>query len=87
MAGDWVYMLKRFLPEKMLKILQYIHYYHLSDYARESYSQEGEDLIVNRLFEKRPFGFYVDVGAQDPVFDSVTQAFSERGWSGINIAF
>ena len=30
-------------------------------------------------------GFYVDVGAQDPVKDSVTKAFYERGWRGINL--
>ena len=30
-------------------------------------------------------GFYIDVGANDPVKDSVTKAFSERGWHGINV--
>ena len=30
-------------------------------------------------------GFYIDAGAQDPVVDSVTKAFYERGWRGINI--
>lgn len=30
-------------------------------------------------------GFYIDVGANDPVLDSVTLAFHERGWRGINI--
>ncbi len=30
-------------------------------------------------------GFYVDVGANDPKFLSVTHAFYERGWHGINI--
>lgn len=30
-------------------------------------------------------GFYIDVGAQDPVLDSVTKAFYEKGWRGINI--
>ncbi len=30
-------------------------------------------------------GFYVDVGAQDPVIDSVTKLFYVRGWRGINI--
>lgn len=32
-----------------------------------------------------PQGFYVDVGAFDPKVDSVTLAFSQRGWRGINI--
>ena len=30
-------------------------------------------------------GFYIDVGANDPKIDSVTQAFYLRGWNGINI--
>lgn len=30
-------------------------------------------------------GFYIDVGANDPIIESVTKAFSERGWQGINI--
>ncbi|MCX7182610.1 MAG: FkbM family methyltransferase [Nitrosospira sp.] len=30
-------------------------------------------------------GFYIDVGANDPTLDSVTRAFYERGWNGINI--
>ncbi len=30
-------------------------------------------------------GFYIDVGAQDPDVATVTRAFYERGWSGINI--
>jgi FkbM family methyltransferase len=30
-------------------------------------------------------GFYVDVGAGDPVLDSVTKLFYDRGWHGINI--
>ena len=30
-------------------------------------------------------GFYIDVGANDPTLESVTKAFYERGWSGINI--
>jgi FkbM family methyltransferase len=30
-------------------------------------------------------GFYIDVGANDPIEDSVTKAFYDRGWHGINI--
>ena len=30
-------------------------------------------------------GFYVDVGAADPEEWSVTRAFYDRGWSGINV--
>ncbi|WP_250265845.1 FkbM family methyltransferase [Rhodovastum atsumiense] len=30
-------------------------------------------------------GLYIDVGAADPDHDSVTRAFHERGWQGVNI--
>jgi FkbM family methyltransferase len=30
-------------------------------------------------------GFYIDIGAQDPVVDSVSLAFYEHGWRGINV--
>jgi hypothetical protein len=55
--------------------------------ARFSFSQFGEDLVieefVNQLGIKR--GFYVDVGAFDPVMLSNTLLLFKRGWSGINI--
>src|SRR5580700_8067787 len=50
-----------------------------------SYAQNFEDVLLDRLFENRDSGFYVDVGAMDPVHDSVTKAFYDRGWRGINI--
>ena len=30
-------------------------------------------------------GYYLDIGAAWPDFDSVTKAFYERGWSGVNV--
>lgn len=50
-----------------------------------SYSQNFEDVMLFRALKKIDNGFYVDVGAQHPITDSVTAAFYERGWSGINI--
>lgn len=37
------------------------------------------------MFYDKDRGFYIDVGANDPNFISVTKAFYERGWYGINI--
>ena len=54
-------------------------------YAQLSYSQEGEDLILERMFEGQESGFYVDVGALHPRRFSNTCRFYERGWRGINI--
>ncbi|MCE2698725.1 MAG: FkbM family methyltransferase [Nostocales cyanobacterium LE14-WE4] len=50
-----------------------------------SYAQNFEDVLLNRVFKYKSQGFYIDVGALHPTFDSVTKAFYDRGWSGINI--
>ncbi len=50
-----------------------------------SYAQNYEDVMLWRALKQVECGFYIDVGANDPVVDSVTQLFYEQGWSGINI--
>ena len=50
-----------------------------------SYAQNYEDVMLARAFAGVERGFYVDVGAQDPRFDSVTKAFYDLGWHGINL--
>ena len=50
-----------------------------------SYAQNLEDVILNRLFDGRTDGFYIDVGAHDPIELSVTKHFYDLGWNGINI--
>ncbi len=50
-----------------------------------SYAQNFEDVMLYRVFRDQPTGFYVDVGAADPVQHSVTKWFYDLGWSGINI--
>ena len=50
-----------------------------------SYAQNYEDVMLFRALRGIEHGFYIDVGAQDPVGDSVTKAFYEKGWRGINI--
>jgi FkbM family methyltransferase len=54
-------------------------------FLQESYSQEGEDLVLARIFEGKTTGFYVDVGAHHPLRFSNTYLFYRRGWRGINI--
>jgi len=58
---------------------------YFDGYALKSYSQEGEDMILRRLFENQKQGFYVDVGAHHPKRFSNTYFFYKRGWKGINI--
>jgi len=50
-----------------------------------SYAQNGEDFLLWRLLRDVEAGSYIDVGACEPEIDSVTRAFYERGWSGINV--
>ncbi|MBD9425342.1 FkbM family methyltransferase [Pseudomonas sp. PDM15] len=50
-----------------------------------SYAQNFEDVILERLFKSRKTGFYVDIGACHPIYDSVTHHFYLKGWSGINV--
>ena len=49
-----------------------------------SYAQNFEDVILARVFPGET-GFYIDAGANDPVFHSVTKHFYDKGWSGVNI--
>ena len=49
-----------------------------------SHAQNFEDILINRFFAGRA-GFYLDVGAGDPLLDSVTAGLYKRGWHGINL--
>ena len=62
-------------------------FYHLylNSHAGTFYSQEGEDVLLGRIFGDQSTGFYVDVGAHHPKRFSNTYFFYKRGWRGINI--
>jgi FkbM family methyltransferase len=69
------------------KFLKALFVWEKSDlFALKSYSQEGEDMILRRIFEGRTTSkFYVDVGAHHPYRFSNTYFFYKQGWNGINI--
>lgn len=50
-----------------------------------SYADNPEVVVLWRALNKIKRCFYIGVGAWSPDFDSVTRAFYERCWSGINI--
>jgi FkbM family methyltransferase len=50
-----------------------------------SYAQNSEDVLLWRALGDVKNGFYIDVGANDPVEHSVTKAFYDAGWNGINV--
>ena len=58
--------------------------------CRISYSQFSEDIMLRDMISERlqdPTyrGFWVDIGAHDPVRFSNTKIFSDMGWCGINV--
>lgn len=61
--------------------------------ATLSFSCEGEDVLIRRVFDRHFFehvpkgyrGVYVDVGAYDPWRHSNTAALWLEGWKGVNI--
>ena len=50
-----------------------------------TFSQNFEDVMLSRVFNKKSDGFYIDIGAHDPDELSVTKHFYNLGWNGINI--
>jgi FkbM family methyltransferase len=60
----------------------YIFFYKTFNFVAP---QEGENIILERIFPKKNKGFYVDVGAHHPVRFSTTLNLFQKGWSGINI--
>lgn len=50
-----------------------------------SYAQNAEDVVLWRILKHITNGTYVDVGAADPVYASVSKAFYDEGWSGVNV--
>ncbi|MGF7079863.1 FkbM family methyltransferase [Mucilaginibacter sp. UYCu711] len=69
-----------FLPTSIKQLIRNKYSYSIT-----SYSQEGEDLILQRIFNYKNEGFFIDVGAHHPTRFSNTYLFYLKGWRGINI--
>jgi FkbM family methyltransferase len=67
------------------KVAISLRYMYPNTKPKYSYSQTGEDLILDFFLKGKKTGFYLDVGAYHPVNLSNTYRFYKRGWSGINI--
>lgn len=57
----------------------------LDPYLIPSYSQFGEDRLIDNYFGDHSQGFYVDVGCNHPIAYSNTWKLYLRGWHGIAI--
>ncbi|HQU22635.1 MAG TPA: FkbM family methyltransferase, partial [Flavobacteriaceae bacterium] len=76
---------KKFLPKSFREKLVDSQFNNKIEFSNKSFSQEGEDLILDRFFNYKKSGFYIDVGAHHPRKFSNTHIFYARGWRGINI--
>ena len=77
--------LRKYLAASLWSFLHEIHGIYMGGYASKSYAQEGEDVLLARIFGSKREGFYVDVGAHHPVRFSNTYFYYKRGSRGINI--
>lgn len=50
-----------------------------------SYAQNLEDVMLWRLLKHIDQGYYIDIGAAWPNEHSITKAFYDHGWHGINV--
>lgn len=66
---------------KIRNILRTVYYWARG--KKTSYSQVGEDLICDFFLGKQKKGYYVDVGANDPIHLSNSYYFYKKGWHGI----
>jgi len=75
-------LIRKVAPRKLKEVLAYKAF---DEYSNQSFSQEGEDVLLKRIFDHTPNGFYVDIGAHHPFRFSNTKLLYDRGWRGINI--
>jgi FkbM family methyltransferase len=79
-------VLRRKTPLPFKRFLRRLRdFYQWDDYAQQSWAQEGEDMILRKIFGLKKSGFYIDVGAHHPKRFSNTYLFYRLGWRGINI--
>lgn len=78
-------VVKSLLPRALYEALRDYKNLYITRYATKSYAQEGEDLLLRRIFEHKHNGFYVDIGAHHPFRFSNTYLLYKRGWRGINV--
>ena len=80
-------MIKQFLVKNSFLFNIYLIYFYFKFNfftKKESYSQFGEDIIINKYF-KSFIGTYVDIGCYHPIKYSNTALLYKKGWNGTNI--
>lgn len=69
------------MKKVMKKLFPYLDIVSMS----KCYSQEGEDLVLKRLFHSSFTGKYLDIGANHPKRYSNTYLLYKKGWTGVAI--
>jgi FkbM family methyltransferase len=70
----------------ILKKIAPLHRYYLEQkFSKTSFSQDAEDVYIDRFFRKKNSGSYLDVGAYHPLKFSNTYRYYKKGWNGIVI--
>ncbi|MDO3627502.1 FkbM family methyltransferase [Mucilaginibacter sp. BT774] len=76
----------RAIPHFIADLIYYNHREYKKTVAGNiSFSQEGEDMVLRRIFSNKQIGTYVDIGAHHPTIFSNTKYFYLKGWTGINV--
>ena len=78
-------LINKFLPKYLISMIRNVRNFYFDGFVIKSYAQEGEDIVLKRIFSGQSTGFYVDVGAHHPMRFSNTYSFYRLGWKGINI--
>ena len=76
-------LLQSIVPERLFPSLVRLRN-TLFEGPRKSYSQFGEDIVLEKLLKKK-IGFFVVGGAYHPSHYSNTYLLYKKGWRGINI--
>lgn len=66
------------------KVGKQTRYYKMGSSSMISYAQNYEDVVLWRALRHIEKGCYIDIGAWDPVIDSVSMFFYTQGWRGIH---
>ena len=74
------------LLEKFFIRLKIIFSSIFEPYSNLYQSQEGEDILIKRIFANKKNGFYIDVGAHHSSrFSNTYKLYKENYWNGVNI--
>lgn len=89
-AGNWeeIYYqcLEAGIKEEIISIFWNGNIENISEiYETNIYSQDGEEVFLREFFQLKENGFYVDIGAYNPIRFSNTYWAYKKGWRGINI--